>query len=189
MHVAHIIAEKYIEVSCKEDTFANSQKIHSFRHIIVENTRQTCCCTARNVFQLSSDFGFNSFSNINEFLKFISSSLNGTVAAEICAYASENEVWHIVFHFNRDINHFILVPETFAKVTEIRHDDNFVLLTLPAGFFVQSFQDFDFTVKADIGNSYNLRNFAQHRNPQKKARKLDSEFLGIFKLFESGRSD
>ena len=64
-----------------------------------------------------------------------------------------------------------------------------LLLALSAGLFVQSFQNFDFTVKADIGNSYNFRNFTQHRNPQKKARKLNSKFLGIFKLFESGRSD
>ena len=139
MHIAHIISIEYIKVSCQKNAFTDSKEINSLWHIIVKNTRKARCSASGNIFKLSADFRFDSFCNVNKFLKFICSRFDGTIAAEVRAYAAEYEVRHIVFHFNSNLCHFILVPKTFAEIAEVSHDNDLMLLSLFSGFLVQCF--------------------------------------------------
>ena len=92
------------------------------------------------------------------------------------------------FHFRTYIHHFILIPETFAKISQISHDNDVMYLTRFPGCLIQRTKHRNITVQRIFGYLNQIFHFTEHWHTEHKERCSNSGCLYTRQLFYTGRS-
>ena len=104
------------------------------------------------------------------------SRLDGAVAAQVDPDARQVQVVQRAVHEHAGVHHLVLVPEAFAKVSQVRHDDD-VMNDVPLlALVIERFHDVQVALQRIVRQLRDLRQFAHLRHAQQQVFGLQAGF-------------
>ena len=88
------------------------------------------------------------------------------------------------------VERILFIPEAFAQIAEVHHQDDLVHLTLLFRLFVECAQHGDIALQADIAQLHHLRQLREHRDTNEHQRLFaDTRLAHRAHLADAGRGD